>query len=891
MRRILPVLLALGVVLSAGQLQWVSGRFLVHFQPDPLMQFSRTADGAFACGIPAIDQIMAEYPITKVKRLMPLPTNPRIKQLRHHIQNLFVIYADVDSMEIPEICARFKQLPEVLDAYPDYVFKEMAIPNDEHYSSQWHHEKINMPDVWEFITDANDVLVTVLEGVEWYHPDLYDNIWVNPGEDLDGDGVPMDPDDLNGIDDDGNGYVDDLIGWDFVDDDNDPDDQSSGYATGHGTMCSGIIAEVGNNRIGGSGIVWHTKIVCLRSDQDSAHVTSAIIAAMQYGIENNIDIYNLSYGGYSHSPAAPYYQAAYNLTNAVLIAAAGNENTSEISYPAGYSYILAVGATNRYDQRTWFSNYGTWVDLMAPGEHIYCTTVDSSYESPDGTSMAAPVVAGVAALLRQQFPDSSNEFIYEKLREGTDNIDSLNPGYEGLLGTGRINAAKALFQWRFPFITIDSFRVVDSDGDGRVIASEEAQLYLYFHNEEGWQTGEDLSINVFTSDTFVEFIDHTASLGDIPPGGTANIDSDPIRFRVADADFEGHTAKFGIRITSGTSDYRKSIYISVKIGYSPILVYDCDAEHSYSDFLANTLEAGKTNFDVWRRRERGELLDESLADRYFRVIFVCGGDDSTQILSDEEINFLENFMDNGGNVVLTSQYYPDKLAITHPEFLENYFGATHDEDAITRMWGLYIDGIDGDPISDGMVLKGITSSDAANNQVSFGTAVPTGGGVGFLRYRSDTVSTRFAAIRNQLSSGAKTILMEFGIEGICNGVPGFTSRDSLVAKILRWMGEEYTFIDEPQKDSHPSKLDIKAYPNPFNSSVTISFNADGAYSGDIYDFSGKLIAHLGDGSAVGRVTLSWNGRDNRGIEAPAGMYLVKIHSLNRDEVYKIVYVK
>lgn len=890
MRRVVFAILLSAILLYAGQLPWVNGRFLVHFAPEPLLNFSQTDNGAFVCGIPEIDDLMATYPITKVKRLMPLPTDPKIKRLRYHIRNLFIIYADVDSMEIPAICDQFKKIPGVIDAYPDYVFKKYATPNDDHYYAQWHHEKINMPDVWEYITDANDVLVTVLEGVEWYHPDLYDNIWVNPGEDLDGDGVPMDPDDLNGVDDDGNGYVDDLIGWDFVDDDNDPDDESSGYATGHGTMCSGIIAEVGDNHIGGAGVVWHTQIVCLRSDEDSAHIQSAIIGAMQYGIEKGVDIYNLSYGGYSHSPAAPYYQAAYNLSNAVLVAAAGNDSTSAISYPAGYSYILAVGSTNRYDQRSWFSNYGTWVDLMAPGEHIYCTTVDSSYESPDGTSMAAPVVAGVAVLLRHEFPDSSNEFIYQKLREGTDNIDSLNPRYEGLLGTGRINAAKALFQWRFPFITIDSFRVADTDGDGRVIAGEEGRLYLYFHNEEGWQPGEDISITVSCDDPLISFSDSTVSLGDIAPGATASTESDPIVFTVEDSHFEGHYVRFAVRIASGTTDYRKTEYVNVKIGYSPILVYDCDAEHAYSEFLTNTLAAGKTNYDVWKRSERGELLDETLANEYFRVIFVFGGNDDSQILSDEEINFLEDFMDAGGNVILTSQYYPDSLAASHPEFLEEYFGAQHDENNVNRMWGLYVEGIDGDPISDGVLLKVITSADAANNQYSFGTAYPTGTGVGFLRYRSDSVETRYAAIRNQLPSGAKTILMEFGIEGICNGVAGFTYRDSLVAYILRWMGEEYSFVQQTPAEK-PTRIKIKVKPNPFNSSTEISFNANGRYSADIYDFSGRYVAHLGDGAHAGRVSLRWDGTDDLGKSVSAGMYLVKVRSLGKEAISKVIYMK
>ncbi len=873
----------------AQGLQWLPNRFIIHFYSDFDISFTTGQDGIVHCGIAEIDSLMETYEATGAKRIMPLATNPKIARLRYPIRNMFVIFANVDSARIPDICEDFKNSRYVQDASPDYFFPEDVIPNDPRYSSQWHLEKVNMPDVWEYITDANDVLVTVLEQVEWYHQDLYDNIWVNSGEDLDSDGVPMDPDDLNGVDDDGNGYVDDLIGWDFVFDDNDPD-ASAEFESDHGTMCSGIIAAVGNNNEGVSGVVWHTKIVCLSSDSAGGHIQSAIVAAMQYGMENGVDIYSLSYGGYSSSaPARLYYQVAHDNYNAILVGAAGNESVSDISFPAGYSFVLAVGSTNEMDRISWFSNYGTWVDVMAPGENILTTTVDSTYESVDGTSMSAPVVAGIAALMRHSFPDSSNDFIYEKIREGTDNIDSLNPGYEGMLGTGRVNAAKALYQWRFPFMVLDSFKVIDADGNGRVTPGESAELYVFYHNEPGWQTAENLRLFVSTDDTLIDFTADNVEIGDIGPGEQGNNLSEPATFHAADEFFTGRDVKFRLRVFSSSMGYSKTEYITVRISYAPIFVYECDGENMFSSFLNATLSDGKVIYDDWVRDSMG-IFDDDILNQYVRTLFVIGGNDSTNILSDSEIDMLENFMDNGGNVILSGQYYTDSLAVSHPDFLQNYFGAQHDEDNVNRMWGLYVVGVDDDSISDGMMLKCITNSDAANNQFSFGTAYPTGTGIGFLRYQSDSIDTRYAGIRNTLASGGKSILLEFGIEGVCNGVAGFTYRDSLVARMLRWMGEEYTEIGEP-KPAKPNRIKITASPNPFNSSVRIEFNADGKYSVDIYDFSGKLVKSFGTNYGQGRVSVEWNGKNNHGQQVATGMYLVEIRSLGKTAVSKIVFVK
>jgi subtilisin family serine protease len=151
----------------------------------------------------------------------------------------------------------------VLYAEPNYVYKATLVPNDPRWSELWGMAKIQMPDAWDTITGGDVVIADVDTGIDYYHEDLRNNLWVNPGEDINHDGVP-EISDLNGIDDDGNGYVDDLIGWNFVNDTNDPYDETTFFNPGHGTHTAGTIGAVGNNGVGVVGVNWHVKIMALK---------------------------------------------------------------------------------------------------------------------------------------------------------------------------------------------------------------------------------------------------------------------------------------------------------------------------------------------------------------------------------------------------------------------------------------------------------------------------------------------------------------------------------------------------------------------------------------------------------------------------------------------------
>ncbi|NTU69698.1 S8 family serine peptidase, partial [bacterium] len=285
-----------------------------------------------------------------------------------------------ENQSITNLYQSLKNNPTVDYIEPNYIVKTTATPNDTNYASQWNLPKISAPSGWDKSQGSSSVVVGVIDtGIDYSHEDLSSKIWNNPGETGSGK-------ETNGLDDDGNGYIDDFRGWDFVtcdlwnsvspfqcltprsQDNNATDDEK------HGTSVTGIIGASTNNSLGVAGIGWNVKVVPLKVlNGDGDGTTAEVVAALDYARIKGIPIVNMSLGSTSGSVSLENAVVASYNSGVTMIAATGNDYSSSILYPAKYPQVLAVGATDQSDVRASFSNYGPEIDVVAPGVSIWST--------------------------------------------------------------------------------------------------------------------------------------------------------------------------------------------------------------------------------------------------------------------------------------------------------------------------------------------------------------------------------------------------------------------------------------------------------------------------------------------------------------------------------------
>jgi len=370
----------------------------------------------------------------------------------------------IKNNNVSEAMEMYSKSPYIAYAEPDYLIRmpddennssalstsdqenyQANIPNDTDFDKLWGLSNtgqdggipgvdINAQEAWRDTTGSKDIIIAVIDsGVDYTHPDLAGNMWVNTHE------IPD-----NGIDDDGNGYVDDYHGYNF--DTQRPDPMATDL---HGTHCAGTIGAVGNNGFGVCGVNWHTSIMPLNTYNVSAkgHYSSSLIAAYLYADKMGARITSNSYGGHTFSQA---WSDTINQTHFFMVCAAmneGSDNDMDPIYPAGFqnSNIISVGSIDSNNDKSWFSNYGkASVDLMAPGGNIYSTSWGSiPYSWQSGTSMATPHVAGIAGLLLSWNPNLTNQELIDRILSTTDPIGN---GYlYPTVTNGRVNVAHALY--------------------------------------------------------------------------------------------------------------------------------------------------------------------------------------------------------------------------------------------------------------------------------------------------------------------------------------------------------------------------------------------------------------------------------------------------------------
>jgi PKD repeat protein len=432
---------------------------------------SATSDAPGAhIGVESLDRIHDAHRVHRVERLFPRALNPRFAS-RSRTFDRFARIKFPQEADIHGLKAELEADPLVESVDFAMCHPVDAIPNDPSFTSQWSYQDgsdndIDGPDAWDIVAGDSLILLGDTDtGVQYEHPDLggpnpytNGNIWINWTE---WNGTP-------GVDDDGNGYVDDFRGWDWVDvenvwsgeDGSTPDNDPMDF-NGHGTHVGGIMAAMTNNGVGGAGTAGGfyngtrgCKIVCLRIgwSEESGGAERGFVRmdfaaqAFDYGVMMGVKVFNCSWGSSSGSG----FRAAVDnaMANGVNICtSAGNSGGLSSGYLENTAGVINVASTTSSDRKSGFSSYGPSVEVSAPGSGIYNTHgfhSNATYAFLSGTSMASPHVAGLIGLIRSRNPELPKAQVDSLVMVTADNIDALNPAYIGGLGSGRINAHAAL---------------------------------------------------------------------------------------------------------------------------------------------------------------------------------------------------------------------------------------------------------------------------------------------------------------------------------------------------------------------------------------------------------------------------------------------------------------
>lgn len=563
--------------------EYREGEMIVKFKPESEVRVRAYGRG-ISSGVSGVDQVLGELGITASEQLMPLSgavVTPRARALRSvsgntiedsDMSQLYRLSFDAEKINVHEAIDKLSALDEVEFAEPNYVVYALSSSEASEtfdtaaeaatykaeplYSQQWGIEAINLPQLWAQpkITTKRPVIAILDTGVDITHPDLADNIWTNEAE----------ANGAEGEDDDDNGFIDDLHGWDFV-------NQTArlGDWNSHGTHCAGIAAAIGNNGVGITGANPNALIMPITVMQsDGTGDVATIIKGIDYAAANGADVISMSIGGYGYSLAEEQALAkAYN--KAVLVAAAGNDGHDLTGYhcmgdapmfPAAFTFVLGVEASTKSGDLASFSNFDYDgpvfsmfseeqlynYELRAPGAQIMSTFPGGKYKVLNGTSMACPYVAGGISRLLQVKEYGNWEILFGDLIHARKKHDRQLVDFEEVY--------KITDKDRKPTLGLVTYTLDDAgggDGDSRPDAGETIAFYPTLRNEWGQAENIRFSLELAENEdpTIVEFLDDEVGFGKQLSGYGKDVSDNPLRFKVNPECVDGRKIRMVFRAT------------------------------------------------------------------------------------------------------------------------------------------------------------------------------------------------------------------------------------------------------------------------------------------------------------------------------------------------------
>ncbi|MBX3042934.1 MAG: S8 family serine peptidase [Candidatus Kapabacteria bacterium] len=595
---------------------------------------------------------------------------------------------------------------------PNYIFKihkDDLKPNDSLYNQLWWIQAVNTEKAWRTSTGEGVIIGLIDTGIDFNHPDLKDNLWINSKEDLNGNGT-FEPwphteqrngvfGDLNGIDDDGNGFIDDVIGFDFVDQDfanfGDfsnpdpiPDDQGE-----HGTLVAGVMSSTRNNSIGIAGIAFNSKILTAKAFDITGNAESDDIArAIVYAVLNGAKVLNFSFGERNESPIVhDAIKFAYSM-GCVMISSSGNNGWNNQHYPSDHPEVISVGGIDEGLVRAGRANYGSMLDIVAPSQNILTTDVGGGYKVTNGTSLAAPAVSAAAALILEKNPNLSPAEVRGIIQMSAQRIN--NPVWDVFYGAGILDIGNA------------------------VIASGSSVFEINYPKNEQYiniSTNPEISITGTAASSLFESFDLAIGEGIMPSQWVVKTEkqfSQVIGSELGTINLVGlrngiHTLSLRV-YQKNTNIIERRIYLNITNDNSPLIVSSFNVENAYyndkrvvilgasTDRKCNLIvrygKSGEEQFRVTRQfdfnsRYHTVVLGddiESEIEYSAEAIFFTSSGDSTK----RNFNFMKkNDVFNTANFVRKNYTLPRTYLLNQVEDLYNN-GKKHL--AINDLSGLFI---------------------------------------------------------------------------------------------------------------------------------------------------------------------------------------------------------
>ncbi|GIV27373.1 MAG: hypothetical protein KatS3mg027_1187 [Bacteroidia bacterium] len=514
--------------------------------------------------IPSLQNIFQKIQVTSIKKKFPEQQPPREKfnKWGYPLVDLSLIYEIKYSENIPiqKIINALINTNVLEYAEPYYLPQLLYTPNDPDVSFQYALTNIQAYNAWNVHQgDTNTVIGITDTGIELTHSDLQGNVKKNYNDPIDG------------IDNDGDGYVDNFQGWDLGTNDNDPTWQGNA----HGIHVTGIAAASTDNSTGMAGVGFKCRYLPVKIADAGGNLVASY-EGIKYAAEHGCKVINCSWGS---TAGGQYGQDIINYAtfnhDALVVAACGNNGVDQEFFPAAYDNVLAVASTDNNDVKSNFSNYGYYVDICAPGSNIYSTWNGNTYIFSSGTSMASPCVAGGAALVRSYFPSYNALQTLYRLKQTADNIYGLsgNASYQNKLGTGRLNLYRALTDPNLPYVVYQNISVTDKN-DELFLNGDTLRISGEFKNFLANASNLTATLTCLSPTVQVTPLTNTFTIGSLNTLASVNHSLSPFMFKV-NFNFAPNTPiTFKIVISDGSNSWTQFFYVYMNATYINITVND-----------------------------------------------------------------------------------------------------------------------------------------------------------------------------------------------------------------------------------------------------------------------------------------------------------------------------